>query len=414
MSYDRIVVKGGETAMDRLRGIIGSPAQGSEFWDREREIEDIWRVLESGSVLLTAPRRFGKTSLMLHLVDHPREGRQAFYFDPEHIADPGDFIAVVMAQLLKTNTVRRLASGLTRILGNVLDRIDEVELGKLRISIREQVATDWQRVGQQFFELLQDIDQRTILIIDELPLMIDKIAKKQGNDSAQAFLSWLRSLRQHPESHDKVRWVTGGSIGIEKVLQRVGSSTRDINDLERIHVREFSEASAREFIRTRLHSEGVRRVPGKVLDTFLEVLEVPIPYFLQILVRESLNEMDRLGRRSPTEESVRTAYKEGLLASYNRTYFEHYFERLRLYYDDRELEDVAKALLSAVAERRALTRSELWNLFQDRLEGWGDEDTFSYLLSDLENDFYLVYDRDRTYRFATKVLRDWWLRYHSL
>jgi hypothetical protein len=40
------------------------------------------------------------------------------------------------------------------------------------------------------------------------------------------------------------------------------------------------------------------------------------------------------------------------------------------------------------------------------------DEGFSHLLSDLQNDFYLQ-RQDDVYRFHTKVLRDWWIRFYG-
>ena len=47
-----------------MRNIVGPPVSGEDFWDREEVIELIRNSLKKQSVLLSAPRRFGKTSIM--------------------------------------------------------------------------------------------------------------------------------------------------------------------------------------------------------------------------------------------------------------------------------------------------------------------------------------------------------------
>lgn len=50
---------------------IGPPATGEDFFDRETLLEDIQGAVSKGSVLLAAPRRVGKTSIMLRIRDKP-------------------------------------------------------------------------------------------------------------------------------------------------------------------------------------------------------------------------------------------------------------------------------------------------------------------------------------------------------
>jgi len=52
---------------------IGPPATGDDFFDRETLLEDLWEAVDEGSVLLAAPRRVGKTSLMLRMRDQSPE-----------------------------------------------------------------------------------------------------------------------------------------------------------------------------------------------------------------------------------------------------------------------------------------------------------------------------------------------------
>jgi len=50
-----------------MKNCVGPPVTGNDFFGREKEQRDFWRILENDSVLLLAPRRIGKTSLMRRL-----------------------------------------------------------------------------------------------------------------------------------------------------------------------------------------------------------------------------------------------------------------------------------------------------------------------------------------------------------
>jgi len=395
------------------RIVIGPPVRGHDLWDRNNEVAQIWKTLNTGSVLLSAPRRFGKTSIMLSLVDRPKEGWHAHFLDVEWVSGPGDFVAEITATLIARYGSKELLRKVGKIAGRALDRIKEVEVINVKLALRESLQDEWQDKGKALIKLLTGIEQQIILIVDELPLLVLNIAKKEGLEQAEEFLFWLRGLRHIPELQDKVRWIFGGSIGMEKVLQRVGAGTKVINDLYVLPIREFSDEEARKFVGALLQKElGTNGAIPELVDSFLRVIGIPIPYFLQILVRESLNEMEKEGAKELSGEIIEKAYQDGVLASYNRTYFEHYYERIRDYYDP-ELANAANALLSQMARAGSLAKEELRNLYMQKTRGKGSEDDFSYLLSDLENDFYITNDTaDGQYRFATKVLQDWWLRHH--
>ncbi|MDQ3773238.1 MAG: hypothetical protein M3461_02095 [Pseudomonadota bacterium] len=47
-----------------MRNMTGPVVRGEDFFDREHEQARFWRDLETDNLLLLAPRRVGKTSLM--------------------------------------------------------------------------------------------------------------------------------------------------------------------------------------------------------------------------------------------------------------------------------------------------------------------------------------------------------------
>ncbi len=51
--------------------VIGNIAKGSDLWDRQEEIKNITHALKTSSVLLNAPRRFGKPVLCIRFMNHP-------------------------------------------------------------------------------------------------------------------------------------------------------------------------------------------------------------------------------------------------------------------------------------------------------------------------------------------------------
>jgi ATP/maltotriose-dependent transcriptional regulator MalT len=54
---------------------VGPPVRGKDFYGRERFVNLVATKLKAGHVLLAAPRRFGKTSVMYNLIDQPPRRR---------------------------------------------------------------------------------------------------------------------------------------------------------------------------------------------------------------------------------------------------------------------------------------------------------------------------------------------------
>lgn len=421
--------------MDKPSLVIGNIVKGKDLWDRQFEIDNIWSALKNTCVLLKAPRRFGKSSIMYNLYEKPRDGVKVFFYDTEGLKSPEEFISRIMAGLLaETKMAGVFSSTLNWLKGlkDIVGKVDEFEfsfgkinveetglpglgLPEVRLKLKEALKAQWQEAGSRLMNDLSRYNGRILFCIDELPILIKRIAKESGNQAAQDFLNWFRGIRINQKlSH--VRWVVGGSIGIEHVLENIGSGTASINDFKVERIEPFSPDDGRNFIKALFAGkEEFREIPDDTVNRLMEVIGPPIPYFIQILVSECIYQSQRL-KKDIDADIIDRAYREGLLGPASRTYFEHYFSRLKEYYDG-ETEKVVKRLILEVARKEPVAKEELFKLFLTESKGdKGDlpGSKFSHIMGDIENDFYVTYDFDtKSYSFFTKILKDWWLRYYD-
>ena len=57
----------------------------------------------------------------------------------------------------------------------------------------------------------------------------------------------------------------------------------------------------------------------------------------------------------------------------------------------------------------------VYQLYREKVGERADIEEFNRLMTDLENDFYIRFGATtRLYEFASKLLRDWWLRHYGL
>jgi hypothetical protein len=398
--------------------IIGNIAKGADFWNREKEIKAIWEILEKNNVLLKAPRRFGKSSIMNNLFEHPSPGCTVFFQDTEKLSEPEEFITSIISQMLEKSFFQKHFQTFSKMMDDLASRI-ELSVGyedmpEVRMKIKESLKANWKEEGRNLIGHLKSYNERILFILDELPELIKNIVRQRGKDTAIDFLQWFRSIRQMPELSN-IRWLVGGSIGIEHLLQKMGAGTKTINDFSVYRVEPLSKEDGRDFINALLKKEAqMKKVGNSILDKFMDTIGPPVPYFIQILLRECLYEMDRQKKKSLTEKIIDKAYNENVLGPTSRTYFEHYYERLKEYYDP-DIEAIAKRLLTEIARKYQVKKTELVKLSNQISAGKCDTDDFNYLMSDLENDFYISYKRETdSYYFTLKILRDWWLRYYDL
>ncbi len=391
--------------------IIGPPVKGEDLYDREEVIDLIWKKISSSNILLVAPRKFGKTSIMFNFRDCPRNEFKVFYMDYEHITSPSEFIIELLKELSKESDIwQKTLQSIKKLFSSALNRVEEVGLSEIKIKLRGGEEKYWKDLGDELIKVLTSLDFNIVLILDEFPLMI-KTFIENDEKGAKTFLRWFHSVRQTIDSKNKLRFIIGGSIGIERLLDEIGE-TPSISDLERIKVGEFSEKVAKQFIEVLFLSENID-INDDIINKIMSVVGTSIPYFIQIVVTEVLKEA-RYEDKKITKELIDYVYENIVLGVDCRTYFQHYRSRLKEYYEPYK-EKVIIELLRIVAKNNRVSKKELYQRYLDEMNKTYDKDGFSYLMSELQNDFYLRFNPQKnTYSFDSKVLKDWWYRYYEL
>jgi uncharacterized protein len=393
---------------------VGPPVRGKDCYGRDSFVELVWEKLSFGHVILAAPRRFGKTSVMYRLIDEPRWDYRLIHCDLEHFTEAADLLTALAVQLANDEVLCAAMTSLSYLpkkawrafRGNV----DELELYKLKIKLKEQFRPAWQELGEELFEAVADTSHTVVFILDEFAVMIDRMAHDPNRrEEARTLLRWLRNLRQSPRTKN-VRFLVAGSIGIGHVLQQLGESA-SINDFEQLKLAPFPATVADEFLQALAKSHKVA-LTAPVRKRILQLVGTRVPYFLQIMFSE-LSKDCRQSGVSPTPAMVNAIYRDSVLGSACKTYFDHYYGRLHDYYD-LEHERAAKAILRRLAAADELRRDSCYQLYREQAPA-SDVEAFYVLMAHLENDFYISFDAKRgAYQFSCKLLRDWWLRHYGM
>lgn len=394
---------------------VGPPVRGGDFYGREKFVDLVWQKILKGNLLLAAPRRFGKTSIMYRLIDEPRHETIIVHADLEAVSEPADFVIRIVEELAKDErfdaTVGEIGF-LGEAFWNFFKRnFQEVDLYIAKVKLREQFHEDWQARGTEIFTKVAENDSRVIFIFDEFPMMLDTMLKNGRKDEAKNFLRWFRSLRQAPALQDKLRFIIAGSIGIDRILNELGEIA-SINDFEKFRLEPFRPSVAREFL-NELCKTYEFELDEEITTKILEVIGTPIPFFIQILFSK-LYESSFLGDEDITVESVERIYRDKVLGVDCKTYFEHYYGRLRQYYDPAE-EKAAKKTLREIAVSGELKKDTCFQIYQKNIGKEADLEKFSGLMAELENDFYVTFNHEKdAFEFGSKLLRDWWLRNYGM
>ena len=394
---------------------VGPPVRGADCYGREAFVSLLWEKLSFGHVLLALPRRFGKTSVMYRLMDEPRWDYRLVHGDLEHFLEPADLLTALVVQLSRDDVLSKVASALSYVPKKAWQgfraNVEEIELHKLKLKLKEQIRPRWQTSGEELFDAISQIPEtKVVFLLDEFAVMIDEMAHlEEHREDARLLLRWLRHLRQSPRIKN-VRFLVAGSIGIGNVLSNLGESA-SMNDFGHLKLEPFSDPVADKFLQALSVSHDIP-LSAAVRKKVLDLIGAPVPYFLQIMFWEIERSCKGSGI-TPAPETVEALYHNTVLGAECKTYFDHYYGRMRKYYDEKD-EKAAKALLRTIANLGTVKRDACYQIYRKEREG-ADIERFNGLMANLENDFYVGFNYEQnTYEFSCKLLRDWWLRHYGM
>lgn len=391
---------------------IGNPVRYDSFFDRETLIEELWSILETDNVLLAAPRRVGKTSIMHRLLDYPAAGFRVLFLDGQYYSSAEDLVTdlIVEAGKLIGDAPGLIRKAFTKIQEN----IGEIEIWKLKIQLRKEVAGQWREEGERAVHEACGKEGKLLLILDEFPKMLHKMIQKDqeaGKSEAIDLLDWLRRLRMDPDLNLRLRQIIGGSIGLPRIASYVGA-THTINDLRSVEIGPFDRETAR-LLATELLASRNAKIDAETMEAFLNQVGTYLPINIQIM-SSIVASTAAAGRTPLTPESIVECYEERALAPEFRTVFEDYYERLDRYYASGEAYAARRILRELAVPDGPVAKSALLAAYQEEIGPDARASDFDLLLNWLEDDFYLEEtEGGKQLTFKNKWLKDWWRRYHA-
>lgn len=380
---------------------IGSPVIGDDFYGREQELAKAHRYLnERQSLLLSAPRRIGKTSFARKLKhDKTEEGWKCIYIDLQGISTREAFLRKLNDSFTGTGFKEKAGKKAQDIIDSALEMISSANLGELKVDLKNRVIAEnlFNRLSDKF-----DHNSDVLIIIDELPLFLGKLMdeNEQNRDDVEFFLNWFRSIRQHENT--SIRWLFCGSVGLRNFTNHYRMS-QTINDLIDFKLGEFSESEAIGLIKALASSYNLT-IHDDVIKETVKRLQWPIPYFIQLLIDRLISKLSGV-----TTTPIQLGDIESALVELSQSdYFMTWSERLDEY---RDLKNMARTTLNNLALTDSeLTFDNILNIVMSAKEPETVENVKEDLrkvLDMLEHDGYIM--RNGKYRkFRSPLLRMWW------
>ncbi len=383
----------------------GGAVSPENVMGRDHLIDRLWATLKHQSLVLVAERRMGKTCIIKKMEAQPPDGTMIRVRDVGGVSSPIEFVERVAEDVEKhlnlfqktaTKTKEFLAFlGGTQIFG---------------VKLPTTAAPHWKALLERILgDLAQHSDRQVILCWDELPWMLQKIARSEGETVVMDLLDTLRGLRQ---THANLRMIYTGSIGLHHVvtaLREEGYVNSPVNDMRTVEVPPLDDGHAEALAKALIQGEGLTSSAPDETAAIIAKRVDAIPFYIHHVVAAMA---DR--GQAATPEIAETIVAEAL-ANAQDWDLEHFRSRLGAYYGERA--EVVRALLDQLAETEPLNLDELHERLKINFSRLGtnaqrmvegDREALRTLLKLMQRDHYLRQDQDGGYRFRFGLIRRWW------
>ncbi len=381
-----------------MRTNPGGGLAPEEVVGRDALIADLWDKLERHSVMMTAERRMGKTSVLRKMLAQQPPGITAFYWDLENIRSPEALVQEIF------NKVSEDLGNSQKWQGKVQQLLKNWGLGGEKIAGVSLPKPDltWQ---QHLQGIVRDLSaqvadrERWLFLFDELPLAIDNIRQDKGASIAMEVLDTLRSIRQ---DYPQIRMVYTGSIGLHHVvaeLRQQGYRNAPTNDLPFVEVEPLAEYDAWKLAQDLLIGEKVATEDLAAVSQAIALAVDGNAFYIH-------HSVARLkGIAQPIDVARVEAMLQAAVRQYDVWDLSYFEKRIGSYYGENA--KLALLALDELAPELALTIGDWWNRVSIQTPNLNKE-VFRSTLNLLEQDHYICRNDAGAYQFRFSLVRRYW------
>jgi len=371
-----------------------------ELIGRDELIADIWRRLEGRSVVLSAERRMGKTSVIKKMTAEPLAGVLPVWRDLEKVRTPEEFAELVFKDV-EDHLGRSKRTALKA--RSFLSSIGGTEIGGI-FKLPQLQLQHWKSLLSHTIEdLVAHQDYKLIFFWDELPLMIYNIKQSNGEIAAMEVLDLLRDS---DVCSSDLRMVFTGSIGLHNVLnglKRDGYANDPVNDMAKVDVPPLDvNSTAIALIEALMDGEHIEATDKHAVSGFLAKTVDGFPFYIQHVVEQLA-----MLKKPATEELIKEVVGHFLIDDNDAWEMRHFRTRIDTYYLPEE-RPYALGLLDILAgSDEPLSFDKLFNLLKARIVT-EDTEMARQVLTLIQLDHYITRTTDGAYMFRFPIIRRWW------
>jgi uncharacterized protein len=358
----------------------------------------IWEIIENGNnILISAPRRVGKSSLMCHLLENPKSNSRLLYITTESVDDDNEFFKRLFYELVSNlSGIKKYAKHFTTLIKRFGSSVES--FGKDGIKLKEGKIDYF----EEFKKLLKDIEldgDIIVIMIDEYAQTVENIKIKINSNKAKQFLEKNRELRHEPKIIKKVKFIYAGSISLQAIVDNINSS-HTTNDLYSFDFKPFSTKESKELI-DMIMKGSEYKINGKTNKYLIEQVEWLIPFHIQIILDEAYKFCFENKSFVFTKKVIDEAIK---LALNNKNYFQHWNTRLKKVLKGNDYK-FANDLLNKLSNSENIETNDVINI----AEKYKVSGSYKSIIYVLEYDGYINNKNElKIYKFNSPILKLWW------
>lgn len=376
--------------------IIGPTATGDYYYPRPQIEANIWDKIQKGShVLLAAPRRVGKSSVMQAMQKNSPNDTQCVFKNIQGVQSEAafyqQFFELILQCLSRFEKGKHWFTSLVQHLNIEEITPAGVKFGEKKpVNYAEEINLILSKIGQQ--------EVKIVLLLDELPEVLSNLYKKGRREEASNILDQLRQWRQSPEIRHHFSLVLAGSVGIHHIVKALDGRTADINDFTIVPFEALTRIEASNYIGWATKDATVQ-FDAAQLTHLLTKINYFIPYFINLMLDEINKAARKTGQLAPDNQAIDSAFDTIVKSN---DHFKEWKNRLFEYFSFEESGFLNETLIF-IAHRHAINQRQLYNLALKHRK----KDTYMELVRGLEQDGYIV-ELEGDFVFVSPFLQAFW------
>lgn len=379
-------------------------------------VDELRDFVRKTSVVIEAPRRFGKTSVIKEFKrqeEAKSENEREFnvlFLELEGEETLHEFCFKLFKELLSLYHVRRQFDKITDLLGTAWNafasRIKKLQIPEFEVELREKTRdmdfTDWKEKLTPLITGLNSFGMNTVIAFDEFPDMLLNFKNRANEHEDYVTLvdrltAWLRTLRQNQTGGSKYQFVFCGSVNMRNTLEEIGLGKR-MNDIESLVVPNMKAEDAGLLVNSLIEKYALEIAPEGVSFMVAKITNGS-PYYGQILFKTLLDSRER----EISLEMLKMLYEQMLRVGNHD--LNHFHTRLQRYLGPIERkcsEIVLKHLCSEPLHEK--------KLFDNHLSELCRYEVFQTVVNRLVYEGYIMRDiaNNGALTFVAPLLKDWW------